>query len=175
MTKAKANIVTEDTFKSEEGKPTAPSITKSELDSLKAKAQEAESLKADKEVVDTEKAKLELELEELRKAKEELDTLKADQEAKVLTDTVDVVKGFNLFPEDNAEDVAKFFVANAGDEVNLILETLEKARTAIKEFGESEHGSDHEGVTTDLSKSEQEVAALGASVLDIIKARKNEK
>lgn len=168
MTKQK--IVTEDILKSAEG--ATPTITQSELDALKSKAHEAETIKAAKEAADVVKADLEKEIEDLRKAKQELDTLKAEQHQKVLTDTVDVVKGFNLFEESQTEQVAKFFVANAGDEANLILETLEKARTAIKEFGESEHGTDQ---ASDLTKAEQDVAQLGTSVLDIIKARKNGK
>ena len=84
-----------------------------------------------------------------------------------------LLKVFNLFEDSEVEDVAKFFVANAGETANLILGSLEKARTTIKEFGEQEHGSDLEGETHDVSKSDTE--ALGASVLDIIKSRKKEK
>lgn len=178
------NLHTEDVKKS---KTEGESISAFELKQLREQAAKVEdlekalstatdkTLEADLEKATTKTSELEAKLVDLEKAAAELADLKKAAADKVVSDTVDVVKGFNLFDEDKVEDVAKFFVANAGTEVNLILETLEKSRKAIKEFGEEEHGSDHEGVTTDLTKSEAEVATLGNSVLDIIKARKNEK
>jgi hypothetical protein len=112
---------------------------------------------------------------DLEKAAEKLADLEKAAEEKVLTDTIDVVKGFNLFAEEKVEDVAKHFVNNAGETSDLIIATLEKARKAIKDFGEAEHGTDLEGETTDLTKSERAVAAMGTSVMDIIKNRNSEK
>lgn len=154
-------------------------ITKSELDTLKAKAEKADKLETELEASKTISTELDaiksalggMDVKDLLKAAQELKDLKKAQEEKVLTDTVEVVKGFNLFEEEKVEDVAKFFVAHAGEEVNLILASLEKARTAIEEFGAEEHGSDLTN-TTDVAKSEAQVKEMGAAVLDIIKARK---
>ena len=148
-------------------------ISKAELDTLKAQAAKVADLEKA-----AEKAKdLEAQIEDLTKANEAATSKLADiqkaKEAQLLADTVDVVKGFNTFEDDQVKDVAKFFIANAGDTANLILANLEKARKTIKDFGEAEHGNDHEGITEDTSKSD--TAALGASVMDIIKARKAEK
>jgi len=170
MTKAK--LQTTDILKSKE----EPTISQSELDTLKAQAAKVEDLEkavaktADLEtqVADLEKANARI--ADLEKSAKKLEDLEKAAQVKVLLDTTDVVKGFNLFAEDNIEDVAKFLVANAGaPAVNLILESLEKARTAIKEFGESEHGTDLEGKTADTSKADTE--ALGVNVMDIIKNR----
>lgn len=156
-------------------------ITKSELEAIQAQALKATDLEKSLETAqstiaefDTLKAKLGgVDIEDLLKAAQELKDVKKAQEEKVLADTIDVVKGFNLFDEDKVEDVAKFFVKNAGEPANLILTSLEKARVAIKEFGEAEHGSDHEGITTDTTKADEQVKELGAAVLDIIKSRKS--
>lgn len=156
-------------------------ITKSELEAIQAQALKAADLEKTLESAqttiaefDTLKAKLGgMDIEDLLKAAQELKDVRKAQEEKVLADTIDVVKGFNLFDEDKVEDVAKFFVKNAGEPANLILTSLEKARVAIKEFGEAEHGSDHEGKTTDTTKSDEQVKELGNAVLDIIKSRKS--
>ncbi len=148
-------------------------ISKTELDTLKAKAEKL----ADLEKALKDQEALETKLADLEKANADAQAKLADiqkaKDAQLLADTTDVVKGFNLFDDDKVEDVAKFFMANAGEEANLILESLEKARTTIKEFGETEHGTDIEGKTQDVSKSDTD--ALGASVMDIIKSRKKEK
>lgn len=156
-------------------------ISKSELQAIQAQADKAidlekslESVQASVKELDTLKELLGgAKVEDLLKAAQELKDVKKAQEEKVLADTIDVVKGFNLFEEDKVEDVAKFFVKNAGESATLILASLEKARVAIKEFGEAEHGSDHEGVTTDVTKAETQVKELGDAVLDIIKSRKS--
>lgn len=169
--------VTADVTKAADG--AEDTITKSELDLLKASAAKATELETELEAIKSAATELDalksalggLDVQDLLKASMELKDLKKAQEEKVLTDTVEVVKGFNLFEEEKVEDVAKFFVANAGEEVNLILASLEKARTAIEEFGEVEHGSDLTN-TTDVAKSEAQVKEMGNAVLDIIKARK---
>ncbi len=147
-------------------------ISKTELDTLKATAAKVADLEKQLKT----QAGLETKLADLEKANKAAEAKLADIEkakvAQLLTDTIDVVKGFNAFEDTEVEDVAKFFVDNAGKEANLILASLEKARTTIKEFGETEHGSDLEGKTEDVSKADTE--ALGASVMDIIKSRKKE-
>lgn len=148
-------------------------ISKTELDTLKAEAAKV----ADLEKALADKSELETKLADLEKANADavaqLADIKKAKDAQLLTDTVDVVKGFNSFEDADVEDVAKYFIANAGSVTNLILANLEKARTTIKTFGETEHGTDLEGNTEDTSKADTE--ALGASVMDIIKSRKAEK
>jgi vacuolar-type H+-ATPase subunit I/STV1 len=158
-----------------------PTISKEALDLLKAQASKVEDLeKANKELIGMKAKIADLEKEnskiaDLEKVAIKLQDLEKAAAKKILLDTSDVIKGFNLFEESDVEDVAKHFVKHAGKASELILASLEKARTAIKTFGEKEHGSDLEGTTTDLTKSQMDVAKLGASVLDIIKSRKNEK
>lgn len=155
-------------------------ITKSELEAIKADAAKVCDLQKSLEEAAAKTAELDViksalggfKVEDLLKAAQELADVKKAQEEKLLSDTVDVVKGFNLFEDEKVEDVAKFFVKNAGEEVTLILASLEKARTAIQEFGEAEHGSDHKGETVDVEKSEAATKELGDAVMDIIKARK---
>lgn len=163
------NLRTVDTTKSKDGGQENV-ISVAELDALKAAAAKAEELES--QMADVQKAKDEAEtaLADVEKAKKEAESKLEDIEkakaAKELEDTVDVVKGFNLFEEDQVEDVAKFFTQNKGETVNLILTTLEKARESIQEFGETEHGTDLEGKEVDTDK------ALGDAVSDILKNRK---
>lgn len=172
-----SKILKTDTLKAEK---LVDEISKAELDALNEKARKVEDLEkavADKDEVqkelDTLKSSLgDLEVADLIKAAAELKDIKKAQAQKVLEDTIDVVKGFNLFEDDQIEDVAKFFVKSAeSDATKLILASLEKARTQIEEFGSQEFGHDHEGETTDVSKGK--VEALGQSVSEIIKSRKN--
>ena len=175
MTQSK--LKTMDVRKSENGEE----ITKQELLNLQAEAAKVADLEKAAVEADTLKSELDtlkgalggMEVSDLLKAAQELADLKKAQEEKVLEDTKDVVKGFNLFEEEKVEDIAKFFVKNAGEEANLIIASLEKARDSIKEFGEAEHGTDLEGETQDVQKAD--VAALSASVADILKKRKSEK
>lgn len=169
--KTKAPVLA-DVIKSKDGEDTGNVISQTELDTLKADA-EAKN-EAEQKVADLEKAQKDMaaQLADLQKAKDEADTLLADIEkaktAAKLLEVTDVVKGFNLFEEDQVEDVAKFVVANEGDETTaVILATLEKARAAIQAFGETEHGSDLEGVQVTSDE------ALADVVKDIIKNRKS--
>lgn len=157
------------------GAETEDIISKTELNLLKEKADSAEAVKL--ELEELKKAKQESdnalakELEDLRKAKADSDKVLADiQKSKFeakLADTADVIKGFNLVDEDKIEDLAKFLVANEEDSNSaLILTTLEKARTAIQEFGEAEHGTDLEGI--EVTEEED----LSKHVTSILKSRK---
>jgi len=162
----KKTLKTEDVVKNAEEKV----ISQAELDTLKAQASQLADVQA--QLADLEKAKSELAttLEDTEKAKKEAETALEDiQKAKAaqeLEDTVDVVKGFNLFEEGQVEDVAKYFMSNKGETANLILTTLEKAREAIQAFGEKEHGTDLEGETLDTTKS------VSDAVSSILKSRK---
>lgn len=151
--------ITSDITKSSDGEDNMSdvTITQEELDILKAAKAEKEAMVI--KIADLEKSALRL---------ADIEKAQADKE---LADNVDVVKGFNLFDEDKIEDVAKFLVENKCDASNLILESLEKARKAIKEFGEAEHGNDLEGEAIDVNKS---VTEIGNSVMEILKSRKKE-
>lgn len=174
MTNQKLKTV--DTRKSEKQ---VDEISVTELETLKAKATKAEELegtvedlqKSVSKLTDLEKALGGRSVEDLLKAAEKLADIEKAQAQKVLEETTDVVKGFNLFEDEQVADVAKFFVENAGNPAtNLILASLEKARNQIEEFGTAEIGHDHEGQTTDVAKSN--VAKLGQSVSEILKSRK---
>ena len=173
----KSNLKTTDVMKSKEN---VDEISLQELDALKAKADKADKLEADMKEATGAVSELDAlksalggaEVADLLKAAQELKDLKKAKEEKELTDTIDVIKGFNLFAEDKVEDVAKFFVKNGDSEVSgLILTSLEKARNTIEEFGSEEHGHDLEGKTEDVSKANTD--AMSNAVLDIIKSRKN--
>lgn len=163
----KSSLKTKDLLKAEDG---GDVITKAELDTLKAdaaKASEAEQALAD---VEKQKEDMATQLADLQKQKEEMAAQLADVEKakydQKLTTTVDVVKGFNLFEEENVEDVAKFLVDNDNAVTALLVKTLEKARVALDEFGTTEHGSDLEGAEIDQDD------ALSNAVRDVIKSRK---
>lgn len=168
MTKTQSNLTLADVIKAEGGDDV---ISKAELDLLKADAAAKTDLTA--QLADLEKAKdaMATQLADLQKAKDVADAALADVEkakhAAKITDTTDVLKGLNLIDEDKIEDVAKFLVANEDNSTTaLILTTLEKARAAIQEFGEVEHGTDLEGVQLESDD------ALSSAVSDIIKSRK---
>lgn len=173
MTVSKRKLVEADVIKNAEEN----TITQSELDSIKAKAQQVGDLEKSVESVKTELDTLkgllgDNKIEDLLKAAKELEDVKKAQAEKLMEDTIEVVKGYNLFEEDKVEDVAKFFVEHAGETVSLIMGSLEKARESIKEFGEAEHGTDVDEASVDVKKSKSDLEGLAADVSRIIKSRK---
>lgn len=116
----------------------------------KARIEEREQVKADLEKANSKIADLE-------KAKQEIEKSKY----------VELVKGYSFADSEKAEELAVVLMKAASVEGgDLLLETLEKARTAIAEFAETQHGEAGEGESvTEVEKSKSRVS-------EFLKARK---
>jgi hypothetical protein len=109
---------------------------------------------------------------ELQKAKDELTELKKTAEKKEKEEMVELCKGYS-FVEDAEKLSDALFLCKSVSGFDVILDTLEKARTAIKAALEKEIGTDEERQIdpvkgTDLQKSIDKTT-------EILKARKEGK
>jgi len=108
--------------------------------------------------------------EELQKAKDEAAELRKAAEKKEKDEMVELCKGYS-FVEDADSLADSLFLCKSVKGFDVILDTLEKARTAIKSALETEIGTDEE---KDLTKN-TEVPDHISKTSELIKARKEGK
>jgi len=178
VTILKSKEVNEDLDKKVKG--LEDTVTNLEKD-LKTKEDEIMAEKKKKEDVDLQKSideavqtALEKEKEkfneELQKAKDEAAELRKAAEKKEKDEMVELCKGYS-FVEDADSLADSLFLCKSVKGFDVILDTLEKARTAIKSALETEIGTDEE---KDLTKN-TEVPDHISKTSELIKARKEGK
>lgn len=134
-------------------KKTKVEISAEELEVMKSSLQEMETLKA--------------QLAEAETLKSQLAAIKQELDTKKKADMTDVVKGYSFVTEDKQAELVEFLMK--AEKADLVLEVLEKARTAISEAViEKEAGVEGD----DIKVEETNVDKSDAIVSQILKNRK---
>lgn len=148
---------------------------KTEKDEVMAKEKEKKTdlSKEIKEAVEAALAKEKEKLADLEKSLKEEQEKNAELEkaakAKEKDEMVELCKGYS-FAEDAEKLADSLFLCKGIEGFDLILETLEKARIALKEALETEVGTDEEADLTKETGNSKDVDKTS----ELIKARKNE-